>query len=92
MNNLLNNGTVIDVRSTNEFSQGHFPGAINIPLDKIAESIGELQKMKQPIVAYCRSGNRSGMAVNILRLAGLKEVCNAGGLEDVLKLKNLNRD
>lgn len=87
MNNILNNGTVVDVRSAQEFSQGHFPGAVNIPLDKIAASIQEFKQMKQPIVTYCRSGNRSGMAVNILRLAGLSDVYNGGGLEDVLKLK-----
>jgi len=43
--------------------------------------------MKKPIVAYCRSGARSSMAVSILKQNGLNEVYNAGGLQDILQLK-----
>lgn len=43
--------------------------------------------MKQPIVTYCRSGSRSGMATSMLKQNGIKEVYNGGGLEDLLQLK-----
>jgi phage shock protein E len=40
--------------------------------------------MQGPIVVYCRSGNRSGMAMNLLKQAGLTEVFNGGGLHEML--------
>jgi len=40
--------------------------------------------MKGPIVLYCRSGNRSGMAMGLLKQAGLIDVYNEGALEDML--------
>lgn len=84
MKALVQKGTVVDVRSPEEFAGGHFPNATNIPLDKVAQKINEFTNMPKPIIAYCRSGNRSGMAVSILRQAGINEVINGGGLEDLL--------
>ena len=75
---------VIDVREINEFESGHFEGAINIPLSSIPIRLAEFKTMQGPIVVYCRSGNRSGMAMNILKQAGLVEVYNGGALEDML--------
>lgn len=83
----IENGTIIDVRTQQEFLQEHYPGAINIPLDQVAQKADEFKKMKKPIIAYCRSGNRSGMAVAILKQNGITEVYNAGGLEDMIELK-----
>lgn len=76
--------TVIDVREINEFESGHFEGAINIPLGNIPMRIAELKAMNGPIVVYCRSGNRSGMAMSLLKQAGLIDVYNGGALEDML--------
>lgn len=76
--------TVIDVREINEFESGHFEGAINIPLGNIPIRIAELKAMNGPIVVYCRSGNRSGMAMSLLKQAGLIDVYNGGALEDML--------
>jgi phage shock protein E len=75
--------TVIDVRSSWEFVDGHVDGALNIPLDEIPSRLLEIQSLKQPLVVYCRSGNRSGMAQSFLFQAGLKEVYNGGGLGDM---------
>jgi phage shock protein E len=44
--------------------------------------------MQGPIVVYCRSGNRSGMAMSLLKQAGLSEVYNGGGLHDMLIYQN----
>ncbi len=79
--------TLVDVRSPEEFSQNHVPGAINIPLDQITERLDEFEKMKTPIIAYCRSGSRSGMATSILKQHGY-EAFNGGGLTDVLQTIN----
>ena len=75
---------VIDVREINEFESGHFEGAISIPLGSIPMRIDELKAMKGPIVLYCRSGNRSGMAMGFLKQAGIIDVYNGGALEDML--------
>jgi phage shock protein E len=80
--------TVVDVRETGEFAGGHFAGAINIPLGIIPLRLDEFKAMQGPIVVYCRSGNRSGMAMSLLKQAGLCEVYNGGGLHDMLIYQN----
>jgi phage shock protein E len=84
--NDLIKGTVIDVRTPEEFSGGPCPTALNLPLDHVAQRINEFKEMPKPIVAYCRSGNRSGIAVSILKQNRINDVINGGGLDD-LKLK-----
>ena len=84
MKNILEHATILDVRTPEEFSGSHYPNAINIPLNELRQRVDEIKQLKQPIVAYCRSGNRSGMAVAILRQSGLKNVFNGGGLNELL--------
>lgn len=88
MKNRLHEGTIIDVRTPEEFAGGHVADAINIPLHELPQRLDEIKKMKQPIVAYCRSGNRSGMAVAILKQHGLTEAYNGGALQDLLQQQN----
>ncbi len=83
MKERLNNSTIVDVRTPEEYAGEHFPNAINIPLDQVARRINEFKEMRKPIVAYCRSGNRSGMAVSILKQNGITDALNGGGLEDL---------
>ena len=85
MKNILEHATIVDVRSKGEFLQGHFPGASNIPLDQVINQIEDFREMDTPIVVYCRSGNRSGMAVSMLKQHGINEVYNGGALEDLFK-------
>jgi phage shock protein E len=80
-----NNGTIVDVRSPGEFGGRHVPGAINIPLGEVAQKINELKELPKPIIAYCRSGSRSGMAVAILKQNGIAEAVNGGGIDDMLQ-------
>lgn len=80
----------VDVRSEQEFNSGHYPGAVNIPLQEIQQHTDELKKLKVPIVLYCRSGARSYNALQILKQLGFSDVHNAGGLQDLMMLKNLN--
>lgn len=87
---ILDNGdaTIIDVRTSSEFSVSHYPDAINIPLDELPKHFNELKNGNKPIILYCRSGNRSGIGMTFLHQQGLKEVYNGGGLSDMLQYKN----
>ncbi|MGB0648218.1 MAG: rhodanese-like domain-containing protein [Bradymonadia bacterium] len=71
---------LIDVRTPGEFSNHHIKGAVNIPLKEIAARASELGQKDEPIVLYCRSGNRSGQAQKILQKLGFKAVYNLGGI------------
>jgi len=79
--------TVIDVREDYEYNTGKAKNAINIPLGEVEQRLEEFRQMKMPIVVYCRSGNRSGRAMNFLRANGLKEVYNGGSVQDVIALQ-----
>lgn len=74
--------SIVDVRNPDEFSGGAYPGAINIPLPSLAGRLGEIPR-DRPVVLYCRSGARSGVAAQMLRAAGFGDVLNAGGLSDM---------
>ena len=75
---------VIDVRSAQEYSSGHIDRAINIPETVIENEIENYTKDKsQKILLYCRSGRRSGIALNILTNLGYTNVENIGGYEAV---------
>jgi phage shock protein E len=86
MKEILKNASVVDVRTPGEFLDGHYPGAINIPLNELSQRLDEFKELKMPIVAYCRSGARSGTAVSVLKQNGLNEVYNGGGLNDLFNL------
>ncbi len=73
---------VVDVRTPEEFRDGAFPGAVNVPVNDLPRRMGELKKDKA-VVLYCASGARSGMAARMLKQAGYAQVVNAGGLGDM---------
>lgn len=77
-----NGAMVLDVRTDQEYASGHVTGAVNIPLAMISEMAGDIKKQKKPVLAYCRSGRRSGVATQLLKSKGI-EVYNAGGVADV---------
>lgn len=87
---IINNPStvIVDVRNSWEFESEHIPGAKNIPLEEIPAKAAEFKTLGTPIVLYCRSGNRSGMGVSILKQNGVTEVYNGGGLGDVQILLN----
>jgi rhodanese-related sulfurtransferase len=64
---------IVDVRTVTEFDDGHIDGAINIPVDEIGDKLDELDKDDELLV-YCRTGNRSGRAVGILKDAGYTRI------------------
>ncbi|MBI5463252.1 MAG: rhodanese-like domain-containing protein [Gammaproteobacteria bacterium] len=76
-------GTVIlDVREDNEYKQGHIANALHIPLGQLAKRLPELDKYRdRPLIAYCRTGNRSDSAARLLHKHGFATVHNlAGGI------------
>lgn len=74
----------VDVRTPGEYAEGHVAGAILIPHDQIEARWQELAEHKDtPIVLYCRTGRRSGLALDVLKEKGFMHVTNGGGLSDL---------
>lgn len=71
---------IIDTRTAEEFAYGAYPGAINIPLDKIESKVSELGNKNRNIILYCASGARSAYAVRILEHNGFTNTQNGGGI------------
>ena len=75
--------TIVDVRTPEEFKEGHVPYSINIPLDTIAKQIDRLKGLSKPIILCCRSGNRSSQALGQLKSAGCEQIFDGGPWKDV---------
>ena len=74
---------IVDVRSQEEYNEGHIPGAIVIPNESIGtEQPKELPDLDQVILVYCRSGNRSRQASQKLADMGYTNVYEFGGIKD----------
>lgn len=74
-----NEHIILDVRTKEEYDEEHIVGAINIPIDKLT---GEEFDKSKIIFVYCRSGNRSTAAYNLLSASGY-EVYNLGGIDSI---------
>ena len=85
---LINKGAfLVDVRTPQEFAKGNVKGSKNIPLDKVQSQLALFQDKKH-IIVFCRSGNRSGQAKNILEQNGITNVTNGGTWQDVNQYTN----
>lgn len=74
---------ILDVRTQEEYDQGHIPGAIVISHEEIAEKAEEVLTDKdQLILVYCRSGRRSKLAAQILAELGYTNIKEFGGILD----------
>ena len=74
----------IDVRTLEEYNAGHLEGAVHIPYDEIEQKIQAVSADKTvDIQLYCRSGRRSGIALETLRGLGYSKVTNAGAYEQL---------
>ncbi|MBS1572759.1 MAG: rhodanese-like domain-containing protein [Bacteroidetes bacterium] len=74
------NYSLVDVREPMELEMdGEFDNAINIPLGEIEERKEEILSLENPVVLFCKSGNRSGRALEFLEANGLKNGYNGGG-------------
>ncbi|MCW9051903.1 MAG: rhodanese-like domain-containing protein [Motiliproteus sp.] len=72
---------VIDVRTTEEYAEGHIRDALHIPFQQILGQFQSLEIRKdRPVVLYCRSGRRASVAEAELAKAGFTQIFNGGGL------------
>ena len=77
------NYIILDVRRPDEYSEGHIPGAINVPNEEIGTAeIAELPDKSQLILVYCRSGRRSKEAAEKLVKLGYTNIVDFGGIQD----------
>jgi rhodanese-related sulfurtransferase len=65
---------VVDVRTPAEFADGHVPGAVNIPFDQMPQRFAELGPPSTPVLLYCRTGHRSGIASGTLKEKGFTRI------------------
>jgi rhodanese-related sulfurtransferase len=70
--------TLVDVRETGEWSLGHIPGSINLPLSQLSQRLGELDP-NGAVLVICHTGSRSLVAVRMLAAKGIKRVYNVRG-------------
>jgi phage shock protein E len=75
--------TIVDVRTVDEFNDEHYPNALNIPVDELADRITEFGEKAKSVVVYCATGSRSAYAARVLRSEVYVDVMNAGGLYDM---------
>jgi rhodanese-related sulfurtransferase len=76
---------LIDARTPAEYAGGHIEGAINVPHDQVPGRLAEILALQggdrtKPIVVYCQSGRRSGLAKSALVQDGFEAVTNLGGI------------
>ena len=77
-----NGARIIDVRTPQEFKNGHIKGSKNIPLQSLQARMDELNA-SETLILCCASGSRSGAARRILKNYGFEEVYNGGGWQSL---------
>ncbi len=83
LSSLISKGAVIiDVRTPQEFKNGHAANSVNIPLSEIKSRSKEIIGYERPVITCCRSGNRSGTAAKLLKQVGV-EAYNGGSWQQV---------
>ncbi|WP_300672032.1 rhodanese-like domain-containing protein [Soonwooa sp.] len=90
---LAGNYHLIDVREPMELEMdGHIEEAQNIPLGELEDRKQEILNLSGTKIFFCRSGNRSGKAVDYFKSEGLTDVYNGGGYNDLsVVLENLKK-
>jgi phage shock protein E len=87
---LLEQGAVVvDVRTNSEFLTRHVPGALNLPLDSLADAAARrLPDKRKVVLLHCLSGTRSGIAKRLLTSMGYTSVFNLGSLGRARRIVN----
>jgi len=70
---------LLDVRTAAEYASGHLEDSVNIELNDLPSQLAAIPT-DQPVIIYCRSGNRSSHAATSLRQAGYTQVYDLGGI------------
>ena len=74
------NAILLDVRTPQEYREGHIQGSINIPVQSIAKGEAPSDNKDTQIFVYCHSGSRSRQAVSVLKGMGYSNAKNIGGI------------
>lgn len=79
---------VLDVRTADEYGDGHLPNATNIPVQDVPARMAEIDKLvggdkSKPVVVYCAAGGRAAKAKAAMVAAGYTHVVNGGGYDDL---------
>lgn len=78
------NAVLLDVRSSQEYKEGHVAGSINIPVYDLEKKAYSVLNKNSIIIVYCSAGIRSKRAIQILRKLGYKNLYNIeGGIENL---------
>ena len=78
---------LVDVREPMELiTDGAIEGALNVPLSELEERQDEILNLKGNIIFFCKSGGRSGKAVDFFKEKGISNIYNGGGYNDLSKL------
>ncbi|MCI8504623.1 MAG: rhodanese-like domain-containing protein [Lachnospiraceae bacterium] len=71
---------LLDVRTPDEYREGHIPGSVNVPLQSIDKVVAVVKNKNIPLFIYCHSGSRSRQAAGMLQRMGYTKVNNIGGI------------
>ena len=73
---------LLDVRTLEEYREGHIPGSKNVPLQSLDKVTGFVNNQDTPVFVYCHSGMRSMMSAKFLANQGYTNVVECGGIVD----------
>lgn len=71
---------LLDVRSEEEYSDGHIPGSKNVPVEKIEKVVDVITDKNTPVYVYCLRGSRSATAVSAMEKMGYTNAKSIGGI------------
>ena len=83
--------SVIDVRSVEEYNQGHLDGALNIPVE-VGDFVGTISQLDPEgnYIIYCRTGRRAEVAIEKMTELGFKNMTNLGSLENAAAVTGIS--
>ena len=76
----IENAILLDVRTPQEYREGHIPGSKNVPLQQLDKIRSVADDQNVPLFVYCHSGGRSRQAASMLQHMGYANVQNIGGI------------
>ena len=80
--NTTSGAILLDVRTPEEYAEGHIPGGRNLPLQNIDKAADIIDNRDTPLFVHCLSGGRSRQAAAVLKQMGYTNVTNSGGIAD----------